>query len=206
MKIGFFVDVFYPMIDGVIKVVDNYARLLTEKGNDVTVFCPNGLTKHDDSVYPYRVVRCESLSIDKYDYVVPMPALDANFMNELRKCELDVAHIHSPFAVGMIGRTLAKKRGIPIVATIHSQYKLDFERNLKLKKSVELAMRAMMQVFNACDECYTVNEAIRRLYVDEYGLTAPCYIRPNATAHTPIEDKISAYKFVNDMFSLKFAR
>ena len=67
MKIGFFVDVFYPMIDGVIKVVDNYARLLTEKGNDVTVFCPNGLTKHDDSVYPYRVVRCESLSIDKYD-------------------------------------------------------------------------------------------------------------------------------------------
>ena len=52
MKIGFFVDVFYPMIDGVIKVVDNYARLLTEKGNDVTVFCPNGLTKHDDSVYP----------------------------------------------------------------------------------------------------------------------------------------------------------
>lgn len=203
MKIGFFVDVFYPMIDGVIKVVDNYARLLTEKGNDVTVFCPNGLTKHDDSVYPYRVVRCESLSIDKYDYVVPMPALDANFMNELRKCELDVAHIHSPFAVGMIGRTLAKKRGIPVVATIHSQYKLDFERNLKLKKSVELAMRAMMQVFNACDECYTVNEAIRRLYVDEYGLTAPCYIRPNATAHTPIEDKMSAYKFVNDMFSLK---
>ena len=203
MKIGFFVDVFYPMIDGVIKVVDNYARLLTEKGNDVTVFCPNGLTKHDDSVYPYRVVRCESLSIDKYDYVVPMPALDANFMNELRKCELDVAHIHSPFAVGMIGRTLAKKRGIPLVATIHSQYKLDFERNLKLKKSVELAMRAMMQVFNACDECYTVNEAIRRLYVDEYGLTAPCYIRPNATAHTPIEDKTSAYKFVNDMFSLK---
>ena len=205
MKIGFFVDVFYPMIDGVIKVVDNYARLLTEKGNDVTVFCPNGLTKHDDSVYPYRVVRCESLSIDKYDYVVPMPALDANFMNELRKCELDVAHIHSPFAVGMIGRTLAKKRGIPVVATIHSQYKLDFERNLKLKKSVELAMRAMMQVFNACDECYTVNEAIRRLYVDEYGLTAPCYIRPNATAHTPIEDKISAYTFVNDMFSLKEA-
>ncbi len=203
MKIGFFVDVFYPMIDGVIKVVDNYARLLTEKGNDVTVFCPNGLTKHDDSVYPYRVVRCESLSIDKYDYVVPMPALDANFMNELRKCELDVVHIHSPFAVGMIGRTLAKKRGIPVVATIHSQYKLDFERNLKLKKSVELAMRAMMQVFNACDECYTVNEAIRRLYVDEYGLTAPCYIRPNATAHTPIKDKMSAYKFVNDMFSLK---
>ena len=57
-------------------------------------------------------------------------------------------------------------------------------------------------MFNACDECYTVNDAIRKLYMEEYGLTAPCFIRPNATAHRPIDDKKSAYKFVNDMFLL----
>ena len=202
MKIGFFVDVFYPMVDGVIKVVDNYARLLTEKGNEVTVFCPNGTKKHDDGVYPYKVVRCDSLFIDKYDYVIPVPALDVSFISELKKCELDVVHIHSPFAVGMLGKEYAKKYGVPTVATIHSQYKLDFERKLKLKTSVEVALRAIMQVFNACDECYTVNEAIKELYVSEYGLTAPCFIRPNATAHKPIEDKKAAYKFVNDIFSL----
>ena len=84
MKIGFFVDVFYPMIDGVIKVVDNYATLLAEKGEDVTVFCPNGKEKFDDSKFPYKVVRCESLYIEKYDYVVPMPSFDAKFLSELR--------------------------------------------------------------------------------------------------------------------------
>ena len=202
MKIGFFVDVFYPMIDGVIKVVDNYATLLTKKGEDVTVFCPNGKEKHDDSQYPYKVVRCESVYIDKYDYVLPMPSLDVKFLNELKKSELDVVHIHSPFSLGIAGKEYAKKRGIPLVSTIHSQYKLDFERNLKFKTSVDIALKAIMQVFNACDECYTVNDAIRKLYVEEYGLTAPCFIRPNATAHKPIDDEKSAYKFVNDMFSL----
>ncbi len=202
MKIGFFVDVFYPMIDGVIKVVDNYARLLTEKGVEVTVFCPNGTAAHDDSVYPYKVVRCDSLYIDKYDYVIPTPTLDASFVSELKKSELDVVHIHSPFTVGTIGKQYAKKKNVPMVATIHSQYKMDFERNLRLKTSVDIAMRAIMQVFNSCNECYTVNEEIRRLYIDEYKLTAPCFIRPNATAHTPIEDKKSAYKLVNDTFSL----
>lgn len=202
MKIGFFVDVFYPMIDGVIKVVDNYARLLTARGNEVTVFCPSGTEKHDDGIYPYKVVRCEALSAQKFDYVLPLPALDLSFLNELQKSDLDIVHIHSPFTVGMIGKEYALKKGIPLVATLHSQYKQDFERTLKLKPSVEIAMRAIMQVFNSCDECYTVNEAIRKLYIDEYGLTSPCFIRPNATNHTPINNKKSAYKFVNDMFSI----
>ena len=39
LKIGLFIDTFFPMIDGVIMVVDNYARRLA-KFNDVTVFAP----------------------------------------------------------------------------------------------------------------------------------------------------------------------
>ena len=38
-KVGLFIDTWYPMVDGVIKVVDNYARRLT-KYCDVVVFCP----------------------------------------------------------------------------------------------------------------------------------------------------------------------
>ena len=39
MKIGLFIDTFYPMVDGVVKVVDNYARELS-KTDEVIVFCP----------------------------------------------------------------------------------------------------------------------------------------------------------------------
>ena len=38
-KVGLFIDTWYPMVDGVIKVVDNYARRLIQYC-DVVVFCP----------------------------------------------------------------------------------------------------------------------------------------------------------------------
>ena len=31
-KVGLFIDTWYPMVDGVIKVVDNYARRLVKVG------------------------------------------------------------------------------------------------------------------------------------------------------------------------------
>ena len=41
MRIGLFTDAYYPMVDGVIKVVDSYARRLVDKC-EVTVFVPAG--------------------------------------------------------------------------------------------------------------------------------------------------------------------
>ena len=40
ITIGLFIDTFYPMVDGVITVVDNYAKRLM-KYADVYVFAPN---------------------------------------------------------------------------------------------------------------------------------------------------------------------
>ena len=39
ITIGLFIDVFYPMVDGVVVVVDNYAKQLSQKAN-VFVFAP----------------------------------------------------------------------------------------------------------------------------------------------------------------------
>lgn len=202
MKIGIFVDVFYPMIDGVIKVVDNYATRLS-KVAEVTVFCPKCSDENYKDNFPYKVVRCNAIFLKKYDYAIPTPGFDGNFLDELNRSELDIVHIHSPFFVGQVGVNYAKKHNVPGVATLHSQYRQDCERNLKLKSSVDIAMLLIMQTFNACDECYAVNDAIRSLYIDEYNLKAPCFVRRNATSHTPIEDKKSAYKFVNEKFGLK---
>ena len=202
MKIGIFVDVFYPMIDGVIKVVDNYATRLS-KVADVTVFCPKSSDESYKDDFPYKVVRCNALFFKKYDYAIPTPNFDRNFIDELNKSDLDIVHIHSPFSVGQVGVNYAKNHGVPVVATLHSQYKQDCERVLKLKSSVDIGMFFIMQTFNACNECYAVNDSIRALYVYEYNLKAPCFVRKNATSHTPIEDKKSAYKFVNEKFGLR---
>ena len=203
MKVGLFIDTWYPMVDGVIKVVDNYARRLVQYC-DVVVFCPEtrGFNREDDARMPYKVVRCSSLPLIKSDYDIPTPILDPKFEAQLLMSGIDLVHIHSPFSVSLAGVLYAKIHKLPVIATLHSQYRQDFEKPLKFKPAVNAAMDAIMRVFNACDECWAVNGGIRDLYIQEYGLTAPCKVRLNATDHLPVLDPAEAARTVNETYGI----
>ena len=57
LKIGLVIDCFFPMVDGVVIVVDNYAKQLSEYA-DVTVFTAgNKISKTIE--HPYKVVYCQ---------------------------------------------------------------------------------------------------------------------------------------------------
>ena len=203
MKVGLFIDTWYPMVDGVIKVVDNYARRLVQYC-EVMVFCPEtkGFDREEDAKLPYQVVRCSSLPLITSDYDLPTSVLDPRFEAQLIKSGIDIIHIHSPFSVGMAGVLYAKIHKLPVVATLHSQYKQDFEKSLKLKLASNMALNAVMRVFNACDECWAVNGGIKDLYINEYGLTAPCKVRLNATDHHPVSDAVAAARIVNETYGI----
>ena len=202
-KVGLFIDTWYPMVDGVIKVVDNYARRLIQYC-DVVVFCPEtrGYIIEDDAALPYEVVRCSSIPLIGNDYDIPTPALDPVFEARILRSGIDLVHIHSPFTLGLSGVLYAKIRHLPVVATLHSQYRQDFEKPLKIKGAVDLAMGGVMRVFNACDECWAVNAGIKELYENEYGLTAPCKVRLNATDHVPVADPAKAAAIVNETYGI----
>ena len=203
MKVGLFIDTWYPMVDGVIKVVDNYARRLVQYC-DVVVFCPEtrGFDREEDEKLPYKVVRCSSLPLIKSDYDLPTPALDPKFAAQVLLSGIDLVHIHSPFSVGLGGVLYAKLHKLPVVATLHSQYKQDFEKPIKFKPALDMVMDTIMRVFNACDECWAVNAGIQDLYVHEYGLTAPCKVRLNATDHKPVPDPAEAARIVNETYGV----
>ena len=63
-------------------------------------------------------------------------------------------------------------------------------------------MDGIMKVFNACDECWAVNGGIKDLYEKEYGLTAPCKVRLNATDHVPVPDPAAAAREVNEKYGI----
>ena len=203
-KVGLFIDSWYPMVDGVVKVVDNYARRLVQYC-DVVVFCPatRGYSKEEDVKLPYKVVHCTSLPLINNDYNIPTSALDPVFDAQLMRSGIDFVHIHSPFTVGLAGVLYAKLHKLPVVATLHSQYKQDFEKPLgKVKPAVTVAMNTIMRVFNSCNECWAVNEEIKELYQKEYGLTAPCKVRLNATDHQPVSDPHEAARMVNETYGI----
>lgn len=68
LKIGLFIDNYYPNIDGVTLVVDNLARCLS-KYNDVVVVCPY-IDGCNDSSLPYKVIRLKSIKVPLTSYKV----------------------------------------------------------------------------------------------------------------------------------------
>ena len=202
ITIGIFNDSFFPMMDGVVMVVDNYAKRLAKYAN-VIVFVPKYKEGYDDSRFNYKVVRCKSVKTPFYVYAVPTPDLDSEFKEELDNANLDIVHIHSPFTVGKIGIKYAQKHNIPIVATMHSQFRQDFQRALKNDFMAETLNKALINVFEKCDECWAVNSEVGRIFHEEYGYSKLPRTMDNATEMMPIKDKKEAIKYIKDKHNIK---
>lgn len=201
ITIGLFVDVFYPMTDGVTIVVDNYAKRLA-KDNNVIVFCPRYIGKEfDDSVFNYQVVRCRSLKVPFIDYSLPIPKMDNNFQIVLKKYDLDIVHIHSPFTIGEAGIKYAKKNNIPVIGTMHSQYKQDFMRAVHNEKLASALTKKIIRVYNKCDECWAVNSEVARIFHEDYGYKILPKVMNNATEMMPV-DSLKAREIINKEYHL----
>lgn len=203
ITIGIFNDSFFPMTDGVCMVVDNYARRLVKYAN-VIVFVPNYFgTNYDDSVFPYKVVRCNSLKTFFLDYTLPIPKLDLKFKNEVEKYKLDIVHIHSPFTLGEAGLRYAKKHKIPCVATMHSQFKQDFQKAVKNEHFASILNNRLIKIFDKCDECWAVNSEVARIFYEDYHYKCMPRVMNNATEMEPVENVSVAKKYINEKHKLK---
>lgn len=188
LKIGVFIDSFYPMIDGVINVVNNHA-IRFNKFADVTVFAPTGREKFDDKQLHYKVVRCKkNFKLSFLDYDLPLPNMDSKFIDEVNNTDFDIIHIHSPFSIGRVGLETAKKKKIPVIATLHSRYNEDFYQATKSDLITNIMMKNVISVFNRCNECYAVNKQVGKIYHKEFGLKKTPQIHYNGTDLTYYEN------------------
>lgn len=203
ITIGLFIDTFFPMIDGVTMVVDNYAKRLSKYAN-VIVFAPaySGV-EFDDSNFEYKIIRCRALKLSTIDYSLPIPLADKKFMNELNNIKLDIVHIHSPFSIGKAGIDYAKKNNIPVIGTMHSQYKKDFLRTVKSGEFADLLTKVIIKQYNRCDECWTVNSEIAKIYHKDYKYKELPRVINNATDIKPIENIELAKEIINQKYNIK---
>ena len=185
INIGLFVDTdtFYPMIDGVVIVIDNYAKRLCKYAN-VYVFAPSSPGEvYDDTKFEYNVIRCKSLGLFFIDYSLPMPDLDTKFKSELRGIKI--------------------KHNIPLVATFHSQYRQDFYRATKSNYMANQLTKNIIKMFNKCDECWTMNKAIADIFYKEYGYKTMPKLINNATDMKPIKDKEKSNKKLDEIYNIQ---
>lgn len=201
IRVGLFIDTYFPMVDGVIEVVHNYAsRLNADEEFEVTVFCPKHGKKFVDD-FPYKVVRCKSIRVFFLDYVLPLPKLDRKFKKILKESRLDIVHIHSPFTIGKIALQYAKKYNIPVIATMHSQFEQDFYSETHSRFITKRLLKSIMKVFNGCDEYYAVSPAVSDIFVRYGAEHKPLYMY-SGTDMLPIDNVDEVAAEVNGKYGI----
>ena len=113
MRVGLFVDAYIPEINGVVTSTKTLCDALINKGDEVYVVTTNPFSK--GIMIQDNVIRLPGLELKKlYGYRVAMP-YSKKAENIIRKLNLDVIHVQTEASIGIFGRILAKKYGIPII-------------------------------------------------------------------------------------------
>lgn len=168
MVIGLFVDVFPPFMDGVANVVLNYALNLKAQGHTVYVVCGD-YNKAKETGYDEK---------QGWDFTYRLPVIPCVFSKpygiihtphksykELLSIPFDIIHIHSPFYMGRLGRRIAKKKNIPLIGTLHSQFDKDIaSATHNFKPLSSFILKSILKEFNYCDELWAVSKYSRMIF------------------------------------------
>lgn len=206
--IVYFIDSFYPLIDGVVAVLDNYATYM-QKYYNVVICAP----KHKNTCYKtdkYFVLYSDSIYIKKQGYDLAFPQFDPVFNKYISLLKIDLIHIQSPFNMGNYGLNLAKRRKIPSISTFHSQFKQNFYNAVKNDTIAQWLTQIVMGVYKKTTYTVTMNTFSAGV-MKEYGLKKNIEIIPNATNLKPkvydkeTEEKIlKKHKINKEKFNILF--
>ncbi len=118
MRVGFFTEVYRPVVNGVVASIDTLAEGLRSRGHEVYCFAPR-VPGYDEADGP--VFRMPSLPLPtRTPYRLTLPLVSRRNLNKVIK-RLSLVHVHSPFVTGWMGLRYARRYGMPLVYTYHTQ-------------------------------------------------------------------------------------
>lgn len=201
LKILELIDTFYPTVDGAINVVNYYAENLNEIAScSIAAPRPSKKSKYLDGA-SFKIFRCAATKAPD-GYRNALPFLDFSFKKRIKNEHFDIYHTHSPFALGRFAVKAAKKAGVPVIATLHTKYHLDFERELHGNKPlIRFMMRYIMKTFNNADYVWTVSEASKQVLRD-YGYKGEITVVRNGTEYVYPDNADELIELVNKKHSL----
>lgn len=124
MKIAIFTDTFVPDVNGVAKTLKRYTEYLNQNEIEYRVFAPKA-TK--ESQFTSQVLGFKSMPFLLYpECRIALPNM-LHIKEEIIAFQPDIIHVATPFNMGLCGVHYAKKFGIPLVGSYHT----DFDKYLE---------------------------------------------------------------------------
>lgn len=184
LKVFIFNDGFYPLIDGVVKTIDAYARYLVSQGIDVTVIVP---FQGDIKVYPYKIIAVQQVKFPGLFYPIPYGYNRNYIKQQLQYDGPAIYHAHTPFLLGHFALKLSRKYQIPLVTTFHSKYYDDYYAATKSRWLSKVMTNFTMRYFSKAFSIWTVSQptvkTIRRYGLRHRGIK----VIPNGTDMEPFK-------------------
>jgi 1,2-diacylglycerol 3-alpha-glucosyltransferase len=117
LRVGFFTEIYRPVVNGVVASIDTLAEGLRARGHRVYCFAPQMPGGDDDD----RVFRMPSLPLPtRTAYRLTLPLVSRRNVKGVIE-RLSLIHVHSPFVTGWMGVRYARRYGMPLVYTYHTQ-------------------------------------------------------------------------------------
>lgn len=160
-------DSFYPNVDGPINVMVNIAKTFKQEGlGEMELLVPNYPEKVE--VEGLTIHRCLSIGVPGSDYRAGLPFFSRKVKKLIKNGGYDVIHFQSPFTIPRYVLKLAKKYKIPVVITVHTKFRDEFEKRLKFKPLVNFMTRYILKCIDGCDGITSVSKGMVDV-LDSYG-------------------------------------
>ena len=112
--------------------------------------------------------RCFSVGLPGQDYRAGLPFFSRKVKKLLKNGGYDIIHLQSPFTVSRYVVKLAKKYKIPVVITVHTKFRDEFEKRVKCKFLVNFLTRYIIKCIDGCDAITSVSKGMVEVLKD-YG-------------------------------------
>ncbi len=169
MKIGIFTDSYKPYVSGVVRSIETFSRELIRRGHEIYIFAP----RYPGTRQEHGIFRFPSFRTPFHpEFYIALP-LSWQAKQFVKSRGLEIIHVHSPFVIGRLGASFARRLGVPLVFTYHTLYDqyihyFPFARGLARHVVIHMARGFC----NRCDLVITPTGVIKNL-LEKYGVRRP---------------------------------
>lgn len=175
MRIGIYSDSYKPYTSGVVTSICTFKEELTKLGHEIFIFAPSYPNYHEPEDQVFRFFSVPSPADANFTLAVPV---SLRISSAMKKLDLDLVHVHSPFIMGQLGMRCARRFDLPLVFTYHTMYD-QYVHYVPLAQELakELTVKYSTNFCNRCDLIITPSADIKNLIAD-YGIKTPIEVIP----------------------------
>lgn len=162
------------VVDGAVKALHRVVDSLTERGVEVAVVAPGG---PQQLARPETIFEVPSLPFPIQGYRFPL-GLGRRTKARLEAFAPQIVHVASPDPASLMAMRFARKRGLPIVSSFHTNFPSYLKYWGRLWGLLTPAAWKLLQWFYApCDEVFVPTPSIGKVLeergvLDEWGILA----------------------------------